>query len=67
MGHTYWLRAARVDIKQSNVRITSCSQVAFVWGYLKPIDMLRITHGESDPSQKFRIIRKSNKRLKADK
>lgn len=52
MGHTYWLRAARVDIKQSNVRITSCSQVAFVWGYLKPIDMLCVSHTVNQIHQK---------------
>lgn len=37
---TYRLRATWVNIKQPYVRITGCSQVAFIRGYLQPVYLL---------------------------
>lgn len=61
MEATYWLRAVWVNIKQSNVWITSCSQVVLIWGYLKPIDMLRTSNMANQASQNLQYMeRKEN-------
>ena len=40
------MRAVGINIEQTNVRITSSSQVTLVWGYLKPINLLQASHGK---------------------
>ncbi|KAJ0926020.1 hypothetical protein HanRHA438_Chr04g0166271 [Helianthus annuus] len=36
----YRLRAGRINIKESNVRVPCSSQEPLIWSYLKPVNLL---------------------------
>ena len=58
VGVTYLLRVVWLNIKPSNVRIISFSQVVYILDYLKPINMLRTSHmAYQIQHEKFRSIK----------